>query len=69
MGTFSAAETNRNKSSWYGDIGNFLTSSFPWLSRGGLWIYGSYSGVFAFTSSYGNENTGIAYRIVLTPTK
>ena len=70
MGPFGSEKdldnNSRNKSSWYGDWALFVNSSDAWFRRGGDWIFGSVSGIFAF-----NHNTGLnsedSFRIVLTP--
>ena len=57
----------RNKSSWYGDYANFAYSTYPWFKRGGSYHDGTSSGVFSSFNDSGATNTGIGFRVVLTP--
>ncbi len=59
--------TMRNKSSWYKSFAHFTSSSGPWFERGGLWMYGTTAGIFAFVYYSGGASVNISYRIVLTP--
>ena len=71
MGPFSSETdpdgASRYKSSWYGDFANFVYSSYPWFLRGGGWDNGSGSGAFAFYYITGGTDTGISFRVVLSP--
>ena len=58
----------RQKSSWYGDLAHFASSSDPWFLRGGNWYFGTASGAFAFGNRSGTTITDYSFRIVLTPT-
>ena len=59
---------SRYKTSWYGDITYFVSSSGHWFLRGGNWLYGTGSGAFAFNRNSGTANADYSFRIVLTPT-
>ena len=59
----------RYKSSWYKDYANFANSSVSWFARGGIWYYGTTSGIFAIGSDIGGMDGVVSYRVVLAPTK
>ena len=73
MGPFGSEKdpdnNTRYKSSWYKDYAFFVSSSIPWLARGGGLHDGTSSGVFAYTTSFGTMRANSSYRIVLAPTK
>ena len=73
MGPFGSEKdpdnNTRYKSSWYKDYAFFVSSSIPWLARGGGLDDGTSSGVFAYTTSFGTMRANSSYRIVLAPTK
>ena len=73
MGPFGSEQdpdgTTRNKSSWYKDYANFANSSVSWFARGGIWYYGTTSGIFAIGSDIGGMDGVVSYRVVLAPTK
>ena len=53
---------------WYGDSSIMVTSSYPWMVRGGGYNAASYAGVFCLsdTTVAGTTSTGISFRVVLT---
>ncbi len=55
--------------SWYGDGSDFADTSRPWFGRGGPRQLGSLSGLFYFTRHTGVNNSGMGFRIVLSPSK
>ena len=57
------------QSSWYNDFARYINSNSPWFFRGGDWIEGINTGIFAFSNYNGGVNTHISFRIVLTPTQ
>ena len=59
----------RYKSSWYKDYANFANSSVSWFARGGIWYYGTTSGIFAIGSDIGGMDGVVSYRVVLASTK
>ncbi len=71
MGPFGTVKdpdgSSRYRTSWYGDLAHFVYPVNPWFGRGGVWIYGVASGVFAFGSSSGRVSTIFSFRVVLTP--
>ena len=54
-----------NRGLWFSDYANFPTASYPWVYRGGLFIYGSGAGVFCFNRGYGHADSNYASRVVL----
>ena len=58
---------SRWHSSWYGDLSNFVDSSYPWFGRGEHYTSGVLSGAFSFNRDTGGTNTGAGFRLVLTP--
>ena len=59
---------SKHKSSWYGDLADFVVSSNPWFARGSGWYGGAKSGIFAISYSAGASSNG-SFRIVLTPSE
>ena len=57
----------RQIGSWHDDEGWSLDISNPWYHRGGSWVNSSGSGVFAAGGEPGRNNSGVGFRIVLTP--
>ncbi len=67
MGPF-AYYSNYNRSSWYKDQAYFVySSSDPWFNRGGLYNYSSNAGIFYFHYTTGRGETGLSFRVVLSP--
>lgn len=56
---------NTSNSSWYGDYSYFSNTSNPFLTRGGLFSYGSGAGAFAFLGSDGVAYYADGFRAVL----
>ena len=54
---------------WYGDYQGMVTSTYPWLLRGGRYPDNRGSGVFAFThaSANGSALGDFSFRLVLSP--
>ena len=48
---------------WYGEAGNFFSSETPFLNRGGVFVNGSYAGIFSQGPASGSG--GIALRMCL----
>ena len=73
MGPFGSEKdpdnNTRSKSSWYGDLANFVNSSNPWFARGSNWGNGTESGAFAFHYLSGTTYAHYSFRIILAPTK
>ena len=70
MGPFASVTyltQTRQIGSWHADHAHFVTSGTPWFYRGGSPTDGSYTGVFAFYSTYGHDWGGGSFRVVLTP--
>ena len=71
MGIFKKFIDNDNNSryhsSWYGDFSSFVDSTYPWLTRGGIFSNGMIGGSFYFSRFTGANNTYGTFRIVLTP--
>ncbi len=59
--------STRHRTSWHSDQAHFVHPSNPWFIRGGNWICGAESGIFAFASYTGRVHEEISFRIVLTP--
>ena len=59
--------TARYHSSWYGDLSEFVSFSFPWFLRGGRLANGLLAGSFAFSMDTGCAGVDVGYRIVLAP--
>jgi hypothetical protein len=57
--------TYYNHNSWYGDLSTFISSSYPWFSRGGNYYYGVLVGQFAFGWDSGGAKGGESFRLVL----
>ena len=55
-------------SSWYGDLGTFVDSTYPWFRRGGGWDSGVLSGQFFFIRTTGDAYDHSGFRLVLAPT-
>ena len=53
-------------SSWYGDYSPFVDSSYPWFTRGGLYISGVLAGIFFFNSQTGGTANEGGFRLVLS---
>ena len=65
-GTSYTGHALTETSVWYNDNFLFVTSSIPWLMRGGLYDGTSASGVFATSRSAGSGNTYYTTRMVVT---
>ena len=59
----------RNNSGWYNDYAHFPVPPTPWFARGGVWSFGTGSGIFSFGYRAGGVDSMLSYRIVLAPTK
>ena len=59
--------SSRPKTSWYVDVGRFPYSSYPWFTRGGLYLNGTIAGIFAFYRNNGANHNSTSFRLVLTP--
>ena len=57
---------SRWHSSWYGDLSNFVDSSYPWFLRGGLYTDGVLAGAFFFGRGTGGAYSGDGFRLVLS---
>ncbi len=57
----------RHRTSWYGDLAYFIVPTYPWFARGGHWLNGVVSGIFAFNNPNGEAGADISFRVVLTP--
>ena len=57
----------RNHNSWYDDFSYFISSSVPWLHRGGGYYNGSIASQFNFSRNTGGANYLLSFRIVLSP--
>ena len=53
---------------WYGDSATFVSSSYSWFFRGGLYNDGVLAGVFFFNVSAGEAYAGLGFRVVLSTT-
>ncbi len=55
--------------SWYNDARTMLNEEYPWLMRGGSWSNGTSAGMFYFycTSSLGDPDSGVSFRLVMSP--
>ncbi|MBQ8219432.1 MAG: hypothetical protein IJZ79_06740, partial [Bacilli bacterium] len=51
--------------SWYGDAADFVTSTYPWFSRGGSYGNTSYTGAFYVSFHDGSAVTNNGFRVVL----
>jgi len=61
MGPFA-----NNKGSWYGDYAYFLTASYPWFIRGGIYQdIDEDAGVFYFRRGSGNAGSSTSARLAL----
>jgi len=71
MGPFGTVKDpdggTRYRTSWYGDLANFVYPVNPWFARGGSWLYGVESGAFSFHHGSGGVRAHISFRVVLTP--
>jgi len=70
MGPFANAKygtQTRQISSWYADYALFVNTSNPWFARGGNFLNGSESGVFALGADHGSVLERGSFRVVLTP--
>ncbi len=54
---------------WYSDIAGFVTSSNPWLSRGGIYSAWDDGGVFGSYSNTGAAYINYGFRVVLSTTE
>ncbi len=53
-------------SSWYSNRAHFVTSSYPWFTRGGQYSIGIESGMFAFALYSGSVQPYFGFRVVIT---
>ena len=51
---------------WYSDTADFVNTSGPWFRRGNSYDLGASAGVFHFFNHYGNSNSGISSRLVIS---
>ncbi len=63
--TDGATPQYRHISSWYDDDGYPVSTSAPWVVRGGPHNYGTKAGLFSFHRSDGNASSNIGFRLVL----
>ena len=56
---------NTSNSSWYGDYSYFSNTSYPFMSRGGGYDFGSNAGAFAFLYGGGAAYYRDGFRAVL----
>ena len=47
------------------DEAHFVRASYPWFLRGGYYPRGLYAGVFAFSTTYGQVDVTVSFRVVL----
>ncbi|HIR74172.1 TPA: hypothetical protein IAB95_01565 [Candidatus Ventrenecus avicola] len=76
LGPFEAGPNDESLSSWYKVQISFINTNSPWASRGNLYSNGTYTGILAGNTNYGNglvysqiSNTNATFRIILTPTR
>ena len=50
---------------WFNDSASFVSTTYPWITRGGGWEDDTGAGMFSFDSHYGGGYTGISARLVL----
>ncbi len=71
MGPFKsiiyANNQTRQISSWYADNAYFVYTATPWVKRGGEYITGSETGMFASGYDVGSVVTNSGFRVVLVP--
>ena len=48
---------------WYGDYTYFVSSTYPWMLRGGYYNNDDFAGVFSFLISYGDTRTDSSSRL------
>ncbi|MCI8574845.1 MAG: hypothetical protein HFI09_00035 [Bacilli bacterium] len=68
MGPYNYIQYEHNRrqaSSWYADEAWFLDTWGPWLIRGGAYLSGLDSGIFAFNHHAGAAENTFAFRLVL----
>mgnify|MGYP004611980853 CR=1 FL=1 len=58
-------EKNRNHNSWYSDMSDFMSSSYPFIVRSGGYNNGVLAGILYFHLNDGTSNTGRGSRLVL----
>ena len=58
---------SRYHNSWYADYSDFVNSSYTWFGRGGAYADSVLAGQFGFSTNPGGTNSGVGFRIVLTP--
>ena len=51
---------------WYSDDAYFVSSSNPWVARGGISNYGASTGVFYFGINNGGASSSIGVRAALS---
>ena len=56
---------SRNVSSWYDNEAWFIKVDYPWFARGGVYFRGITSGIFLYTSYYGQSVDDASFRLVL----
>ena len=61
-----ANNQSREISSWHADCADFVYHEAPWFYRGGSYLDGSDSGVFAFGYRYGSVYEHFGFRVVLS---
>ncbi len=57
----------RYRTSWYSDYAIFVVPGAPWFMRGMHWYFGDASGIFSFSAKSGRVDTGLSFRVILTP--
>ena len=57
---------NRYHNNWYGDFSDFVDSTYPWFSRGGVYDTGVLAGQFHFDRFIGGVYISFGSRLALT---
>ena len=58
-------DSSGNRGLWFSDYAHFPTATYPWVTRGGYFYYGSGAGVFCFNRAYGLAYSAYGFRVVL----
>ena len=51
---------------WYWDSVGYVESSYPWYSRGGMFVDSSNAGVFKFSQANGGRGENMSFRVVIS---
>ena len=51
---------------WYWDSAGYVESSYPWYSRGGMFVDSSSAGVFKFTQANGGRGENMSFHVVIS---